>query len=110
VEIATLTPSVQRHIGLQRFRRKIFYATEIARTLLRAGFEELGLQHIFAICDINHRASMCILEKAGLYRETTLYGYKAVKGRLWDAYRYAMTCNEWMRSRGLYRNRSSERR
>ncbi len=81
------------------------YATEIARTLLRTGFEQLGLQRIFAICDIHHLASVRVLEKAGLRRETTLYGYKEAKGRSWDMYRYAMTYNEWLRSQGEYRNR-----
>jgi [ribosomal protein S5]-alanine N-acetyltransferase len=75
------------------------YATEIAVTLLCVGFEQLGLQRIFALCEINHLASTRVLEKAGLRRETTLYGYKEAKGRSWDMYRYAITCNEWMRSR-----------
>jgi RimJ/RimL family protein N-acetyltransferase len=74
------------------------YATEIARTLLRAGFVQLGLQRIFAICDIHHLASVRVLEKAGLRRETTLYGYKEAKGRAWDMYRYAMTYHEWLKS------------
>ena len=76
------------------------YATEIARTLLRAGFEQLGLQRIFAICDMRHLASVHVLEKAGLRRETTLYGYKEAKGRAWDMYRYALTYHEWLRNQG----------
>jgi RimJ/RimL family protein N-acetyltransferase len=76
------------------------YATEIARTLLRAGFTQLDLQRIFAICDIHHLASVRFLEKAGLRRETTLYGYKEAKGHSWDVYRYTITCNAWMRRRG----------
>lgn len=80
------------------------YATEIAGALLGVGFEQLGLQRIFAICDINHLASVRVLEKAGLRRETTLYGYKEAKGRSWDVHRYAIIHNEWMRSRGSERN------
>jgi len=76
------------------------YATEIACTLLRAGFAQLGLQRIFAICDVHHLASARVLEKAGLQRETTLYGYKEAKGRSWDMYRYALTYHEWRRSQG----------
>ena len=72
------------------------YATEIACTLLHAGFVQLGLQRIFAICDIHHLASVHVLEKAGLRRETTLYGYKEAKGRVWDMYRYAITYHEWL--------------
>jgi [ribosomal protein S5]-alanine N-acetyltransferase len=76
------------------------YATEIARTLLRAGFEQLGLQRICALCDIHHLASARVLENAGLRRETTLYGYTEAKGRSWDMYRYALTYHEWLRSQG----------
>lgn len=76
------------------------YATEIARTLLRAGFEQLGLQRIFALCAVQHRASARVLEKAGLRRETTLYGYTEAKGRSWDMARYALTDHEWLRSHG----------
>ena len=67
------------------------YTSEIARIRLRrAGFEQLGLHRIFAICDIHHLVSMRVLEKAGLRRETTLYGYKEAKGRSWNIYRYAL--------------------
>jgi RimJ/RimL family protein N-acetyltransferase len=76
------------------------YASEIARIPLRAGFEQLGLQRIFAICDIHHLVSMRVLEKAGLRRETTLYGYKEAKGRSWNIYRYALTYHEWLMSQG----------
>jgi RimJ/RimL family protein N-acetyltransferase len=76
------------------------YATEIATALLSVGFTQLGLQRIFAICDMHHRASVRVLEKAGLRREMTFYGYKEAKGRSWDVYRYAITCNEWMQKGG----------
>jgi RimJ/RimL family protein N-acetyltransferase len=84
------------------------YATEIASALLRVGFEQLGLQRIFAMCDINHLASVRVLEKAGLRRETTLYGYKEAKGRSWNVYRYAVTRNAWMRSRGAAKDTSDD--
>ena len=55
------------------------YATEIARTLLRFGFEELGLHRIFAWCDRENVASSRVLEKAGMkqeghFRESVLLG------------------------------------
>lgn len=77
------------------------YATEIAYTLLHAGFAQLDLQRVFAFCDIHHLASVRVLEKAGLRRETTLYDYREAKGRSWDVYRYTITYNEWMRRRGI---------
>jgi RimJ/RimL family protein N-acetyltransferase len=67
------------------------YATEIAYTLLHAGFAQLDLQRVFAICDIHHLASVRVLEKAGLRRETTLYDYREAKGRSWDVYRLPTT-------------------
>ena len=82
------------------------YATEIARTLLRAGFTQLGLQGIFALCDIHHLASVRVLEKAGLQRETTLYGYKEAKGRWWNMYCYALTYHAWLKRQGSCRNRA----
>ena len=82
------------------------YATEIARTLLHVGFTQLGLQRIFALCDMHHLASARVLEKAGLRRETTLYGYKEAKGRWWHMYRYALTYHEWLQSQGSGRNQA----
>jgi len=45
------------------------YATEAARGLVRAGFEQLGVARIFATCDVANRASARVLEKAGLRRD-----------------------------------------
>jgi [ribosomal protein S5]-alanine N-acetyltransferase len=42
------------------------YATEIARRIVRFGFEELNLPEIFATVDDDHAASIRVLEKAGL--------------------------------------------
>lgn len=42
------------------------YATEIARRIIRYGFEELGLPEVFATVDDVHSASIRVLEKAGM--------------------------------------------
>jgi [ribosomal protein S5]-alanine N-acetyltransferase len=47
------------------------YATEAAARLLRFGFEQAGLRRIFAECHPNNLASVRVLEKIGLQRETT---------------------------------------
>jgi [ribosomal protein S5]-alanine N-acetyltransferase len=86
------------------------YATELARTLLRVGFEQLRLHRIFAICDIHHMASVRVLEKAGLQREATLFGYKEANGRSWDMHRYALTYHEWRRSQSACHRQREERR
>jgi RimJ/RimL family protein N-acetyltransferase len=42
------------------------YATEIARRIIRYGFEELNLPEVFASVDDVHAASIHVLEKAGM--------------------------------------------
>jgi ribosomal-protein-alanine N-acetyltransferase len=42
------------------------YATEIARRIIRYGFEELNLHEVFATVDEVHAASIHVLEKAGM--------------------------------------------
>jgi Acetyltransferases, including N-acetylases of ribosomal proteins len=42
------------------------YATEIARRLVRFGFEDLNLQEVFASVDDEHTASIGVLKKSGL--------------------------------------------
>jgi [ribosomal protein S5]-alanine N-acetyltransferase len=44
------------------------YATEMARRLLRYGFEDLRLSEICAITDLEHHASQHVLTKIGLER------------------------------------------
>ena len=66
-------------------------ATEITRALVRAGFEQLGLERIFAVCAVGHAASARVLVKAGLRHEATLRRFKRARGRDWDVERYAVT-------------------
>jgi RimJ/RimL family protein N-acetyltransferase/ubiquinone/menaquinone biosynthesis C-methylase UbiE len=75
------------------------YATEAARTMVAAGFDQLGLHRIFATCDVNHTASARVLEKAGLRRDGVLRGHTFASGRWWDSYLYAVLEDEW-RTRG----------
>jgi RimJ/RimL family protein N-acetyltransferase len=42
------------------------YATEIARRIIKYGFEELNLPEVFATVDDGHSASIRVLEKAGM--------------------------------------------
>lgn len=65
-------------------------ATEAAHASLLYGFEVLGLSHIYAEADSNHKASRKVLEKAGLrYIETFDDDGYAVD---W----FAITKEEWM--------------
>jgi RimJ/RimL family protein N-acetyltransferase len=69
------------------------YATEAARAMLRAGFDQLGLARIFSTCDIANAASARVLEKAGLTRVATLERHKYALGRWWTSYLYEI-CTE----------------
>jgi len=71
------------------------HASEIARALVRAGFEQLGLERIFAVCAVGHAASARVLEKAGLRHEATLRDFKQARGRSWDVERYAIIRAQW---------------
>jgi RimJ/RimL family protein N-acetyltransferase len=73
------------------------YATEAARALVRAGFDELGVKRIFATCDVSNHASARVLEKAGLRREATLNRHKFAKDMWWTSFLYAITFEQWAR-------------
>jgi RimJ/RimL family protein N-acetyltransferase len=66
----------------------IGYATEAARAMVRAGFDELGLSRIFSTCDIGNAASARVLEKAGLTRVATLDRHQFALGTWWTSYLY----------------------
>jgi RimJ/RimL family protein N-acetyltransferase len=71
------------------------YAPEAARTLIRTGFEQLGLNRIFSTCDVANGASARVLEKAGLQREATLQQHKYARGQWWTSFLYAIRREQW---------------
>lgn len=95
----TLEPGDEADLGfvLARERWRRGYATEAAREMLRAGFEELGLRRIFATCDVANHASAHVLEKAGLRQEATLERHKFAKDTWWTSYLYAIVVEDWTR-------------
>lgn len=67
---ALLEPVEDAELGY-RLARRFWgqgYATEMSRVLVRHGREQLGLPRVIAFVDAEHRASMRVLEKAGLAR------------------------------------------
>ena len=48
------------------------YGTEAASELIRFGFEDLGLNRIWATCDVTNAASIRVLEKSGMCCHRTL--------------------------------------
>jgi len=75
------------------------YATEAARAMVAAGFEQLAVHRIVATCDPRNAASAHVLEKAGLRREGLLREHTRAKGRWWDSYLYAMLEQEYREGR-----------
>src|SRR5713226_6043027 len=71
------------------------YATEAARAMVRAGFEQLGLTRIVATCNVSNTASAHVLEKAGLQREATLEDHRFAKGVWWTSFMYAIPRDRW---------------
>ena len=59
---------VQVGFGLEKFAWGKGYGTEMAREVLRYGFEDLNLPHIAAIANLENIASQHVLEKIGLVR------------------------------------------
>ena len=80
------------------FSREVWglgYATEAARAMVRAGFEQLGLSRIFSTCDVENHASARVLVKAGLRRESTLEKHKYVKDQWWTSFLYSVRRDQW---------------
>jgi ribosomal-protein-alanine N-acetyltransferase len=74
---------------------RLGYATEAARAMVRAGFEQLGVSRIFSTCDVSNLASARVLEKAGLQREAVLDRHKFAKNQWWTSLLYAIGRVEW---------------
>ena len=70
------------------------YATEAACEMLRFGFDELGLERIWAWCIAENAASVRVLERLGLQREASLHP-EWFKGRWWDRVRYGLDFRGW---------------
>lgn len=71
------------------------YAVEAAQAMLQRGFEDLGLERIYAVCDVDNVGSRRVLEKLGLQREVVLARFRHIKGRWWDMLRCATSRAEW---------------
>ncbi len=65
-------------------------ATEAGRAILKFGFEELGLHRIFAMCDVENRASARVMEKCGMKYEGTLRDDALVRGEWRNSLLYAI--------------------
>jgi [ribosomal protein S5]-alanine N-acetyltransferase len=71
------------------------YAAEAARTLIDFGFEQLGLNRIYACYHPDNRASARVMEKIGMRYEGLLRECVFLKGSWWDFGQYAMIARDW---------------
>lgn len=75
------------------------YGTEIGKTLLKLGFETLGIRRIVADCNTLNVGSYRIMEKIGMRREAHYVKYYKGNSALnyaWcDKYLYAILRDEW---------------
>jgi [ribosomal protein S5]-alanine N-acetyltransferase len=71
------------------------YATEVSRAMLRFGFEELGLNRIYAHHMVRNPASGRVLARAGMKREGLLRQCVRKWGVFEDVVLLAMLRSEW---------------
>lgn len=70
-------------------------ATEIARELMRAAFQELNVERVISTVDVNNRASIRVLEKVGMRWEAVYRRHRRAKNRWWDCHLFVMPREVW---------------
>ena len=75
--------------------------TEAARRVVRWGFEELGLEKIYAHSDVLNVGSWHVMEKLGMTREGLLSGHSLARGVRHDDVYYGLLCEDWEASKAL---------
>ena len=70
-------------------------AAEAAGAVLIYGFETLGLNKIFATCDVRNTRSWRVMEKLGMKREGLLRNHLKWRGEFLDEYYYGILRSEW---------------
>lgn len=76
------------------------YATEAAHTLLRLGFEDLGLHRVIARLDERNAASANVARRLGMRQEARLVLNELFKGEWSTELNFAMLADEWPAHRG----------
>lgn len=72
------------------------YATEAIERVVRWGFEDLGLNKIFAHADGGNRRSWRVMEKLGMSREGVFRNHSIVRGELRNDVYYGLLREEWL--------------
>lgn len=71
------------------------FATHAAKYLVQYGFNDQGLNRIYAVTDIKNTGSIRVLEKTGFQREGLMRQDKIIRGRYRDSYMYSILKNEY---------------
>jgi len=71
------------------------FAEEAGRAMLDAGFRELGLHRITAICDQRNKASARVMERLGMRREGAFRQSKVIQGAWCDEFLYATLASDF---------------
>ena len=79
----------------RRYQGNGLAAEAVGQSLLRFGFEQLGLHRICAVCNPDNKASIRTIEKTGLRREAHFREAHWEKGRWNDRLVYATLDHEW---------------
>ncbi len=66
------------------------YATEVAKTLIKSGFEDFNLHKVEAGVATENKASIRVLEKAGMIREGLRRKILPIRGEWLDNFHYAI--------------------
>lgn len=69
------------------------YMTEAVDRILQVGFQDLGLHRIWAVADVENKASWRLMERVGMQREGLLRQDKLVRGSWRDSYLYSVLDN-----------------
>jgi RimJ/RimL family protein N-acetyltransferase len=70
------------------------YATEVARALVKVGFDSLNLHRIAAQCAPQNKASIRIMQKLGMAREGLFREHYRAGGKYWSTVFYAILARE----------------
>lgn len=70
------------------------YGTEVARLLVRLGFDHLHLHRLIATCDPENIGSIRVLEKAGFQREGLMRSHLKTRSGWRNSYLYAIVVTD----------------
>lgn len=95
LEIASLRYSISRPCWNQGL------TTEAVAAVVDWGFDDIGLQKVYARMDVENIGSWRVMEKIGMIREGTLRSHGVNRGVRYDIHYYGILRSEWEKRRDL---------